>query len=193
MKNQITRITGIINERVRYLTGKYNSMSRVERNRILILFISLMILFNYILFCYHTDKNIFNIFPAIPHLDKRTEIKIFLPDQEAKEILSETRKILIPDKKEDYIEFLFNTVAKGSIYENTSNIVPVKMHIRKIWLYDDSCIIDIALSELKNNARIVPGSEESFKIAIEKTIKENLISIKRVMILLNGVPERKLW
>ncbi len=183
----------IIKEKLHYLIEKYNAMGRIERNRLLVLFISLLIIFNYVLFCYHTNKNIFNIFPAIPQLDNRTDINVFLPDQDAKEILKETRRILIPHEKEEYVEFLFNIVVRGSIYDNTSHIVPVKTHIRKIWLHEGSCIIDIALSELKNNARIVPGSEESFRVAVEKSIKENINSIKNVSILLNGIPHVKLW
>ncbi len=170
----------------------YSGLDRVGRTRFLVLFISLVLIGDYLMFCYHTDKNIFNIFPPIPRLDTRSDISIYVPDKDAKELMKESRKIQIPERKDVYAGMLYRMVARGSMFDNTSHIVPVKTFVRHVWIGETDCVIDIDFHAAKDGFDSVPGSDIAFQKALEKTIAENMPGISTVRVLLNGVP-RKLW
>ncbi len=165
----------------------------LRRNRFLVLSISLLLIFDYMVFCYHADKNIFDIFPALPKLDLRERRAIYVPANDGKSLLKETRKIDVPEDTDRFAGLLFGMVAKGSIYENTSGAVPVDTYVRTVWLKGDTCYIDAGLAVLRDNTAVIPGSEENFRTALEKSIVENIPSIKRVVLLEKGVPLKRLW
>jgi hypothetical protein len=186
------KILDQINERITRYRDKYNGLSRVERNRFLVLFISLLLILDYFMFSYHINKNIFSIFPALPRIDFRSEINIYVPDKDAKNILKETRSVLVPREKEIYAGMLYRMIAKGSRFDNTSSIVPVKTYVRNVWIGEKRCVIDIDFESAKERIEPVENSETAFKKAVEMTIAENITGITQVHVLLNGVP-RKLW
>ncbi|MDY6933597.1 MAG: hypothetical protein SVZ03_05150 [Spirochaetota bacterium] len=164
-----------------------------EGKRFILLLITLLFFFDYIAFCYLTGRSPLDIFPAFPLLDDRERISIFLPDIDGKSILKEERRINLLNDREGFIKLLFEIVVKGSYNENTSAVVPIDTFIRKIWIHDDRCIIDVGLSSLSENAEIIPGSEHTFRMALEKTITENIPSIQNVTILSGGIPQMILW
>ncbi len=166
---------------------------RKEKNRIVMLLIAILFILNYIIFCFHTDKNPFDVFPSLPIKDKRVEINIYLPDIDGKSIIKETQKIIKMENQDILVRLLFNKVIAGSEYENTSVIVPVDSYIRKIWVNNGTCIIDVGFSQLKKNSGVINGSEVTFKKALSKTIIENVPSIKKVILLDKGIPYRKIW
>ncbi len=170
-----------------------------ERNRIILLALSTLFLLDYIMFSYHIDKNIFNIFPSIPVLESKKTINIYIPSEGCKNIISEKRDIYSGLENENLVQRLFELVADGSYFENTSGNVPANFLIKKIWIVDDEdgggklCVIDLSPAILDKDTIVVKGSEELFKDSIEKTIIENVPGIKRVILLEKGVPYRKLW
>jgi len=168
------------------------SADEIERNRFLVLVISVIFIFDYLVFCYHTEKNLFDIFPAIPVLDDSREVTVYVPALDGKSILKETRRISVYNRV-GFVRVLFRMVATGSYYENTSAMVPVKIDIRKIWFYDDACIIDVMLVSLDKTAKVIPGSENVFRESLERTITENIPSIKRVFLLERGIPFKNIW
>ena len=186
------KILDQINERIVSYRDKYNGLSKIERNRFLVLFISLLLILDYLMFSYHTDKNILNIFPSMPRIDFRSDINIYVPDKDAKKILKESRSVLVPAEKEIYAGMLYRMIAKGSRFDNTSNIVPVKTFVRNIWIGENRCVIDIDFESAKERIEAVENSETAFKKALEMTIAENIPGITHVHVLLNGV-SRKLW
>lgn len=165
----------------------------LRKNRFLVLSISLLLIFDYMVFCYHADKNLFDIFPALPKLDLRERCSIYIPANDGKSLLKETRKIDAPEDKDRFAGLIFRLVSKGSIYENTSGAVPVDTYVRTVWLRGDTCYIDSGLAVLRDNATVIPGSEKNFRTALEKSIIENIPSIKRVVLLEKGVPLKPLW
>ncbi|HSV96839.1 MAG TPA: hypothetical protein VLM75_07885 [Spirochaetota bacterium] len=165
----------------------------LRKNRFLVLSISLLLIFDYMMFCYHADKNVFDIFPALPKLDLRERRSIYIPANDGKSLLKETRRIESPEEKDRFAELLFRMVAKGSIYENTSGAVPVDTFVRTVWVRGDTCYIDAGLAVLRDNAHVISGSEDNFRTALEKSIVENIPSIKRVVLLEKGVPLKRLW
>ncbi len=193
MKDRYSHIKTRIEADVERLSAWYGSASKRDRNRFLILLISLLFIMDYLMFCYHADKNVFNIFPSIPLLDTKSTIKVYLPDVDGKSILREIRKVDVQDEKEEHIKSLFNMVVQGFYFDNTSHLVPVNTFVRKVWVYGDQCVIDVDLSEIKDDVKVVPGSEETFKKALDQTIRENVPSVKSVQILVNGLPGRVLW
>lgn len=172
-----------------------------ERNRILILFIGGLFIYDYILFSYHTDKNIFDIFPSIPVLDERVSINIYLPSLDGKTLLNESRLVPKFNSNERFVKYLFSQVVKGSLYKNTSKTVPVDIVLRNIWIpesKDDTslsgmCIVDIETSILNDEFDLIAGSEGLFKSALEKTIIENIKDISKISILVQGIPDAFLW
>jgi len=173
---------------------------RVERKRILILFFTSIFLLDYLMLCYHIDKNIFDIFPSIPQLDIRKEITVYLPSLDGKTLMPEKR--LIPGFESDkrFAEYLCTTVKKGSRYENTALVVPVDIFVTEIWLYHESpdevhCVFDIEPATLTTgkSIKIIPGSEALFREALEKTVTENIPAIKKVTVLEKGIPAKRLW
>ncbi len=166
---------------------------RVRKNRFLVLVVSLLLIFDYMVFCYHAEKNIFDIFPSLPKLDLRERREIYIPANDGKSLLKESRKMEVPEEKERFVALIFRMVSKGSIYENTSGAVPVDTQVRTIWLKGDTCYIDAGLAVLRDDTPVIPGSEDNFRAALEKSITENIPSIKRVVVLEKGVPLKRLW
>ncbi len=171
---------------------RYRGLDRIGRTRFLVLLISLMLIADYLMFCFHTDKNIFNIFPALPRLDFQSDIVIHVPDLDAKTILREGRRVLVPEKKENYAALIYKMVVKGSKFENTAHIVPVITYVRNIWVSGDNCVIDVDYEAGKERIEAVQGSDDAFSLSLEKSIMDNIPGIKKVHLLLNGFP-RKLW
>lgn len=164
-------------------------------NRRLLLLLGCMFFFDYLLFCWHSDKNVFNIIPPIPVLSSQEEITVYLPEP-AGGIIEEKRLAYKYENKENFVGFLFNTVVKGSLYQNTALAVPVKLTVRRVWLPEEEpglCAIDCELTEL--NAALPPeaGTQENFVKALEQTVTANLPEIKQVMLLAGGVPNGRLW
>jgi SHS2 domain-containing protein len=85
------------------------------------------------------EKNIFDIFPSLPKLDLRERREIYIPANDGKSLLKESRKMEVPEEKERFVALIFRMVSKGSIYENTSGAVPVDTQVRTIWLKGDTC------------------------------------------------------
>jgi hypothetical protein len=170
-----------------------------ERNRIVLLAISSLFILDYIMFSYHVNKNIFDIFPSIPVLEQKKKVNIYIPSEGCKEIISEKRQVYSNLENENLIRRLFDLVARGSYYENTSENVPVNFLIKMIWLVNDEtgsgkiCIIDLSPVILDKDITVVKGSEQMFRESLEKTIVENIPGIKKVMILEKGIPYKKLW
>jgi len=170
-----------------------------EKTRITILLVSAVFIIDYIMFSYHVDKNIFDIFPSIPALESKDEINIYIPSEGCKEIISEKRKIDTDIENEILVKKLVSLVAEGSYFENTSSNVPVKLLIKNVWITPDEngggnvCLIDISPVILEREIAIIAGSEQMFRDSLEKTVKENIPGITRVMLLEKGVPFRKLW
>ncbi len=126
-------------------------------------------------------------------LKHNNKVNIYLPDTDGKTILKETAELSIPDNSEGYAELLIWKIIKGSSVENTSSAVPVDIFIRKIWFSENFCIIDLLTSGLSADKRVISGSEKIFKESLEKTITENIPSVKRIVILDRGIPGRNLW
>lgn len=166
---------------------------RVRKNRFLVLTISLLLIFDYLVFCHHAEKNIFDIFPSLPKLDLRESRNIYIPANDGKSLLKEARRIEVPEEKEKFAALIFRIVSRGSIYENTSGAVPIDTHVRAIWLKGDTCYIDAGLAMLRDGTPVIPGSEDNFRTALEKSIVENVPSINRVVLLEKGVPLKRLW
>ncbi|HNX23391.1 MAG TPA: GerMN domain-containing protein [Spirochaetota bacterium] len=170
-----------------------------EKNRILILALSALFVLDYMMLSYHIDKNIFDIFPSIPVLEDKKTVNIYIPSEGCKEILAEKREIYSDLEDESLVRRLFDLVADGSYFENTSENVPVNFLIKKIWLVDGEsgegkvCVIDLSPAILEKDMNVVKGSEQMFKESLEKTITENIPGIKKVILLEKGVPFRKLW
>jgi hypothetical protein len=173
--------------------------STKERNRVIILALSALFILDYIMLSYHTGKNIFDIFPSIPVLEDKKTVNIYIPSEGCTEILTEKREIYSGLEDESLVKRLFELVADGSYYENTSENVPVSFLIKKIWLVNDEsgdgrvCVIDLSPATLEKDMYVVKGSEQMFKESLEKTISENIPGIKKVILLEKGVPFRKLW
>lgn len=170
-----------------------------EKNRIILLALSSLFILDYMMFSYHIDKNIFNIFPSIPVLEGKKTVNIYIPSEGCKEILSEKREIYSSLEDESLVQRLFDLVADGSYFENTSENVPVDFLIKKIWIVNSEngdgkvCVIDLSPVTLDKSINVVKGSEQMFKESLEKTISENIPGIKKVILLEKGVPFRKLW
>lgn len=200
--NIATKIKGIIPYiKGRYISVKesYYSKNKKERTRIVILVLSSILFFDYVLFSYQVESSIFNIFPSIPVIENKIKINIYIPSEGAAEIISEEREIHENLEEEVLVKKLFSLVAAGSFYENTALNVPARYTIKKIWLVETEdeegklCVIDIMPAMLEKDIKVVKNSETLFKESLEKTIVENVPGIKKVMVLEKGVPFRKLW
>ncbi len=175
--------------------------NKKEKNRIFVLFLGSLFLIDYLAFCYHTDKNIFNIFPSIPVSDERKIIDVYVPQLDGKTISKEERSAPQFNDKMRFAAFLFYQVLKGSKFENTTMIAPVNIFIRKIWIYNEErnskngveCYIDIEFPVHVDNIKIIKGSEDLFKKAVERTITENIPEIRSVQILVQGIYGRSIW
>ncbi len=167
--------------------------NRVEKNRFLLLLISLLLVFDYVLFCYHADKGVFDIFPSLPALDEREKRTVYLPDIDGRSILAEKRRVLVSKNREELVRRLFKIVVGGSMYENTSMAVPVDPCVRAVWFQGRTCIIDVAPMTIREDSPLITGSEANFARALEKTITANIPSIKTLMLLEKGIPGKPLW
>jgi hypothetical protein len=170
--------------------------------RMLVVALSLLFIADYLMFCHLTEKNVFAIFPDIPSLKRSREVALYLPTFNDMSIEKETREISVYEDVERGIARLFDEVARGSKFENTSLFVPLEVFVRKIWLVNDDgaldksgnhCIIDIEPGLLDARAAVIPGSEELFRKALEKTIKANMPFITSVTLLERGLPGTALW
>jgi hypothetical protein len=193
VKNRVMRYADIVKtEIVAYPEGKERT------RRLIILFASLFIL-DYLMYCLHTDKNVADIFPDIPSLDRVKQVSIYIPGLDGATITREHRSIPVYDNDERTAQILFEMVARGSRYDNTALAVPVDLFVRKVWIYGKSggknrvCVLDCEPAELRPDVIPIKNSERLFKNAVEKTIKENIPSIKSVMVLEKGVPGAPLW
>jgi hypothetical protein len=194
-KNKLIDYSRVIKYKLKNYLNKIK-LEIPERNRFLMLFLASLFLFDYLLFCYISSRNPLNIFPSIPLLEDKKLIHVYLPDIDWKSILKETREISIPDSKEEYAKILINIVINGSNVDNTSVAVPVSLFNRKIWFLEDICVIDFApsLPEAAKNKKIFSSnSEAAFKESLEKTIIENIPSIKNIILLERGIPGRSMW
>jgi hypothetical protein len=169
-----------------------------ERNRRLILLFAAIFLLDYLMYCIHTEKNIVDIFPVIPTLVQEKQVTVYLPSLNGSSIIREIRSIPVFDSDEQTAKRLFEVVLKGSIYENTAVAVPASLFVRKVWMYGHGgkhtvCVFDLEPVELKANLPLMKNSERNFIRALNKTIAENIPSIKQVLILEKGVPGAALW
>jgi len=200
--NVLRKIKNIIPD----LKGRYNSLkesyfskSKQERTRIAILVLSSILFFDYVLFSFQVESNIFNIFPSIPVIENKIKINIYIPSEGAGEIISEEREIHGDLEEEVFVKKLFSLVAAGSFYENTALNVPVRYTIKKIWFVETEdekgklCLIDLMPAILENDIKVVKNSEALFKESLEKTIVENIPGVEKVMVLEKGIPFRQLW
>jgi hypothetical protein len=182
-----------LNDKITAYMDRIDSLERVDKNRYLVLLISLLLFLDYFMFCYHARKNIFDIFPSIPLLDNKIDISIYVPDRDGKSIMKEPRRIIEYKSEDDSIRTLYKMVVRGSDFDNTQDIVPLKTFIRNIWFHEGKCVIDLAVFESEETVRVIPGSENSFRKALEKTILENVPSVKSVVLLVDGISERTMW
>lgn len=167
-----------------------------SRNRFLMLFLSSLFLFDYLLFCYITAGNPLDIFPSFPLLEDKKMLHVYLPDTDGKSILKESREISIPENKEEYAKILIGLVIKGSDIDNTSSAVPVNLFNRRIWFEGETCVIDFVPSlpgSAKNKKILTGNSEAIFRESLEKTITENIRTVRSIMLLERGIPGRPMW
>lgn len=168
-----------------------------ERNRFIVIFLSSLFLLDYLMFSYHTDKNIFDIFPSIPVIEDKVDISIYIPSLDGASVLKEKRSVPRFGSSERYAKFLIAQVMKGSMYENTMQAVPMDLFVRHVWIAGDAgksvCVIDIVPSFVEENMKIISGTESLFKDAVAKTLKENIPGIENVTILVRGIPGKTLW
>lgn len=147
------------------------------------------------MFCFHAEKNVFDIIPALPLLQDSKEITLYLPSPDGKTILEEKRNIGFFASDEKFATVLLSMVLRGSTAENTSMAVPVKLKLRRIWINKNQgqCIIDFEPSIIAADTKVIPGSEKLFMQSLERTLKENVSGIKELLLLERGVPGKKLW
>jgi hypothetical protein len=193
VKDRVIRYADIVKtEIVAYPGGKERT------RRLIILFASLFIL-DYLMYCLHTDKNVADIFPDIPSLDRVRQVSIYIPGLDGATITREHRSIPVYGNDERTARILFEMVARGSHYDNTALAVPVDLFVRKVWIYGTNggknrvCVLDCEPAELRPDVIPIKNSERLFRNAVEKTIKENIPSITSVMVLEKGVPGAPLW
>ena len=91
-----------------------------QRNRILIISLSLLFVLDYMMFCLHTEKNIFNVFPSIPPIVSTHSTTLYLPSINGTSLFTEKRELPVYDSDKKFAMVLFREVVRGSIYENTS-------------------------------------------------------------------------
>ncbi|MCL1910902.1 MAG: hypothetical protein FWG13_01705 [Leptospirales bacterium] len=170
-------------------------------NRRLIITLASIFFLDYIMFCYHTGRNIFAIFPSVPPISLQREITVYLPSLDGKTIIDEKRKTVSFESEERFVQFLVDSVAKGSLFENTAMTVPAEINIRKVWILEksaghdgkDICAVDCEPIILESGIKPLPGSEELFKKALTQTITANIPHISDVVLLAGGIPDRKFW
>ena len=129
VKARVNRIAEMVRtEIIDYPNGK-------ERTRRLILLFASLFILDYLMYCLHTDKNVADIFPEIPSLDHEKQVSIYIPGLDGATITHEPRSIPVYDNDEKTARILFEMVAQGSRFDNTSLAVPVDLFVRKVWIY----------------------------------------------------------
>ncbi len=170
-----------------------------ERNRIMLLTISGLFFFGYLMMCLLVDKNIFDIFPPVPAIKQYKTISIYVPSDGCTEIVKEQVRVYSAIEDDKLVHRLFYLVADGLKQENTRFNVPAEFIIKKIWIVESedgngkTCVIDLMPVMLQKEITVVKGSEQMFRGALEKTIVENVPGIKKVILLEKGIPNKRLW
>ncbi len=169
-----------------------------EKTRRFILLFAAIFLLDYLMYCLHTDKNIVDLFPEIPSLAHEKKVSVYLPSLDGATMIHEKRAIPVYDSDEKTAKLLFEIVVKGSIFDNTAMAVPANMFVRKVWIQGRGagkkiCVIDVDPAELRSSVVVIKNSESLFKRAVEKTITENIPSVKSVLVLEKGIPGTALW
>ena len=181
---------------------KTANSSDKDRRRVLIIALSLLLVTDYLMFCLHIEKNIFDIFPSIPLLDEKRTVTVYLPTIEGNSFLEEKIDIPIFDTSEEIAKYLFDKVKSGSQKENTRMIVPNQINVREIWMAKNelstgsntyTCIIDVDSNILLEKSIVIKGSEENFRKALSKTIISVIPTVKSVVLLEKGIPDKQLW
>ena len=168
-----------------------------ERNRRLIILFAAIFIFDYAAYSYHTEKNVFDIFPSIPSLGSRRAVTVYLPSLDGATIDEETRTIPDFTDDEQTAKSLFESVVEGRLYENTSTVVPAELFLRKVWIRRDKggrgvCVFDIEPVRLAPGASVIENSEALFRRALETTVRKNVPGIDSVLVLEKGAPSL-LW
>jgi len=180
------------------IKDEYNSGSR-GKSRVIILGISAIFVLDYMMFSFHVDSSIFNIFPAVPAIEKKKKINVYIPSENSEKIISEKREVNVDVEPVSMVSKLFRHVIRGSFFENTAANVPARLVIKKVWIVDSEsgkgkdCYIDLMPVILDKESVVIKGSEKMIRVALEKTIKENVPGINRVLLLEKGVPFKPLW
>jgi hypothetical protein len=170
-----------------------------ERNRRLILLFTFIFVMDYLMYCLHTDKNVVDIFPVIPSFVMEKPVYVYLPSPDGISIIREKRSIPPYESDEKTARLLFETVVRGSIFDNTAMAVPVDLFVRNVWIHGRErgktrlCVIDVEPAELRSSVAVIKNSESLFRKALEKTITENIPSVRSVLVLEKGVPGAALW
>lgn len=166
-----------------------------ERRRFFILLFGAVFFLDYLMFCYHADKNVFDIIPSLPLMEESRKVTLYLPSPDGKTIIKEKRQIGTFPAEEKFAAVLLSMVVRGSEKENTSMAVPVKLKLRRVWINreEGQCVYDFDPILVSDDTKIVAGSEKLFRESLKKTVRANLPSIKEMYLLERGVPGRKLW
>ncbi len=169
-----------------------------ERNRRLIIFFAALCVFDYMAYSYHTDKNLFDIFPSIPSLGSQVSAPVFFPSLDGTTIVEEMRTIPLFEEEEKTARSLFEAVVQGRRFANTAAAVPVEMILRNVWIRrgpkgaPSVCVFDIEPVMAPPGTGVVRNSEALFRQALEKTVKRNIPGVERVLVLEKGA-ESRLW
>ncbi len=176
----------------------YCKSDRKKRNRALIVFFALLFVLDYVMVSYHIEKNVFDIFPSFPLLERKIAITVYLPALDGETMLKEVRKVPKFDDDVQLARHLCYQVMKGSKFENTAVMVPMNLFIRKVWLHGEEgkgrvCVFDMEPETLKGSAEVFQNSEVLFRRALEKTVTENMAGVTGVIVLEKGIPGKPLW
>lgn len=155
--------------------------------------ITSILIMNYLMICFLIGKNPFDVIPSWPVSDNREQVQVYLPDIDGKTILTEKRLTEKSANSEIFIKRLVKFVVKGSDYENTKSAVPIDGEVRKVWIYNKNCIIDLYYGSNHKIGLKIKNQQKNFKEALSKTIKENVSGIDKVTLLVKGIPNTKLW
>ncbi len=197
IKEAYRSLVETVKDSINNIREHYGSDTR-KKTRALIIAFAIMFIFDYAVVSYHIEKNVFDIFPSFPLLQKRTRITVYLPSLDGENLLKEVRKVPVYEDEKQFARFLCYQVMKGSTFENTAVMVPMDLFIRKIWIYEEDgqgkvCVFDMEPETLNDNTSVISNSESLFREALEKTVSANISSISRVMVLEKGIPGKPVW
>lgn len=163
--------------------------------RVRMFFFGFLILFSYISVCVHLERNPMNIFRPLPVLDERKELTIFIPDTDPEKMIEVKRKITVSEDKKIFISNIIKAITRGLYYENTRSSVPTEGMVRSVWFEDEGrvCLVDFRMTILEPDFVPIKGSEENFKKALEKSIKQNISGVEKVVYAENGIYDAQLW